>query len=72
MAVELDPQLLEILACPGDRGPLRTGAGPGTADDALTCTTCGAVFPVRDGIPVLLWDEAQLPPGTAESGGEQG
>jgi uncharacterized protein YbaR (Trm112 family) len=59
MAVLLDAQLLEILACPApDHAPLRPGA-PGDPDaDALTCTSCGRVFPVRDGIPVLLLDEA--------------
>jgi uncharacterized protein len=62
MAVNLDPQLLEILACPSDdHAPLR----PGTPDDpdaeALTCTSCGRQFPVNDGIPVLLLDEATEP-----------
>ncbi len=62
VAVQLDPQLLEILACPGpDHAPLK----PGTADDPqadfLTCTSCGRSFPVRDGIPVLLLDEAVEP-----------
>ncbi|MET7989898.1 MULTISPECIES: Trm112 family protein [unclassified Amycolatopsis] len=61
MAITLDAQLLEILACPSpDHAPLR----PGTPDDAdaeaLTCTECGRVYPVRDGIPVLLLDEAVL------------
>jgi uncharacterized protein YbaR (Trm112 family) len=60
MAVTLDTQLLEILACPApDHAPLRPGS-PGDPDaDALTCTSCGRVFPVRDGIPVLLLDEAR-------------
>ena len=66
MAVTLDPQLLEILACPSDdHAPLRTGI-PGDPDaDALTCTSCGRQFPVRDGIPVLLLDEATVPGGEA-------
>ncbi|RKT57475.1 hypothetical protein C8E97_6195 [Saccharothrix australiensis] len=62
VVVQLDAQLLEILACPcPEHAPLR----PGTADDPqadfLTCTACGRSFPVREGIPVLLLDEA-LPP----------
>ncbi|HEX4724867.1 MAG TPA: Trm112 family protein [Pseudonocardiaceae bacterium] len=59
MAVELDPQLLEILACPSpDHAPLRVGSATDPAADFLTCTSCGRSFPVRDGIPVLLLDEA--------------
>lgn len=59
MAVELDPQLLEILACPSpDHAPLRAGTTDDPAADVLTCTSCGRAFPVRDGIPVLLLDEA--------------
>jgi uncharacterized protein len=57
--VQLDPQLLEILACPQCHASLR-------ADDEaqeLVCTsdTCGLAFPVRDEIPVLLIDEARRP-----------
>jgi uncharacterized protein len=51
----LDPMLLEILACPD------THHSPLTVDEAaseLLCTTCDRAFPVRDGIPVLLLDEA--------------
>lgn len=59
MAVTLDAQLLEILACPSpDHAPLRVGTPHDPEADALTCTECGRVFPVRDGIPVLLLDEA--------------
>lgn len=66
MAVTLDEQLLEILACPSaDHAPLRVGAPTDPDADALTCTECGRVYPVRDGIPVLLLDEASIP-------GEQG
>ncbi len=51
----MDSQLLEILACPD------THHAPLTYDEpaqTLTCTECGRVFPIRDGIPVLLLDEA--------------
>jgi uncharacterized protein YbaR (Trm112 family) len=62
MAVELDPQLLEILACPSDdHAPLRPGTPADPDADALTCTECGRQFPVNDGIPVLLLDEAVIP-----------
>ncbi|PRX49042.1 hypothetical protein B0I33_10375 [Prauserella shujinwangii] len=62
MAVTLDAQLLEILACPApDHAPLRTGTPDDPSADALTCTSCGRVYPVRDGIPVLLLDEATTP-----------
>ncbi|MFC9254381.1 Trm112 family protein [Amycolatopsis thailandensis] len=62
MAVTLDAQLLEILACPSpDHAPLRTGTAADPEADALTCTECGRVYPVRDGIPVLLLDEATEP-----------
>ena len=55
MAVELDPQLMDILACPAeDHGPLR----PEADADILTCTVCGRRYPVEDGIPVLLIDRA--------------
>jgi uncharacterized protein len=68
MAVTLDPQLLEILACPSDdHAPLRPGTPADPDADALTCTVCGRQFPVTDGIPVLLLDEATMPSGeTAE------
>ncbi|MQA10107.1 MAG: Trm112 family protein [Pseudonocardiaceae bacterium] len=61
MAVQLDEQLLEILACPStDHAPLTVGRPGDPEADALTCTSCGRIFPVQDGIPVLLLDEAEL------------
>ena len=57
--MNLDPMLLEILACPNCHAELRV-------DDAaseLVCTNteCGLAYPVRDDIPVLLIDEARRP-----------
>ncbi len=69
MAVDLEPQLLEILACPGpDHGTLRKGTDNDPSADVLTCTDCGRVYPVRDGIPVLLLDEADGPDDPPEPG----
>jgi len=63
MAVHLDSQLMEILACPcPQHAELRPGTAADPAADALTCTACGRSFPVADGIPVLLLDEVL--PGT--------
>jgi uncharacterized protein YbaR (Trm112 family) len=68
MAVTLDPQLLEILACPSDdHAPLRVGIPEDPEADALTCTSCGRQFRVEDGIPVLLLSEATEPSGAPES-----
>ena len=56
MPSTLDKQLLEIVRCPAC---LATFADP--ADDELACTGCGLVYPVRNGVPVLLVDEARRP-----------
>ena len=58
-ALGLEPWVLEVLACPNDRAPLRVDE---TASE-LVCTgqECGLAFPVRGGIPVLLLDEARRP-----------
>jgi uncharacterized protein YbaR (Trm112 family) len=52
----LDPTLLEILACPDDKQPVIYQREGGA--ERLTCTKCGKRYPVRDGIPVMLIDEA--------------
>jgi uncharacterized protein len=55
--VSLDPELLEILVCPNDRGDLDYLE----AELVLVCKTCGYRYPIRDGIPVMLIDEAEKP-----------
>jgi uncharacterized protein YbaR (Trm112 family) len=51
----LDPQLLEILACPKCKGPVTV-----TPDESgIVCAACKLVYEVRDGIPVMLVDEAR-------------
>ena len=52
----LDPGLLEILACPEDKGPLRYLA----EEDILYNPRQGRSSPIRDGIPVLLISESTL------------
>lgn len=51
----LDPLLLEILACPCER---HAPVEPDEPAQALRCTVCATTFPVRDGIPVMLLDDA--------------
>lgn len=50
----LSPKLLEILACPKCKGPLEYRE----VEQALRCPTCRLRYPVRDGIPIMLLDEA--------------
>jgi len=57
--VNLEPWLLEILACPACHASLRVDE----AAQELVCTGCGLAYPVRDDIPVLLVDEARRPDG---------
>ena len=54
--MSLDPTLLEILRCPDEHHAELTYD---EATQTLTCTECGRVFEIRDGIPVLLLDEAR-------------
>lgn len=53
--MNIDPQLLDIIACPACHGALAEKA------DELVCQVCGYAYPVRDDIPVLLVDEARKP-----------
>ena len=47
-------QLLEILVCPKCRGELEYRE----QESALICNKCRLKYPVRDGIPIMLIDEA--------------
>lgn len=55
--VTIDNQLLELLVCPLTRSPLRQEGSE------LVGTVGGLRYPIRDGIPILLIDEARLPEG---------
>lgn len=51
----LSPHLWDVLACPcPDHAPV----APDEIAEAIVCTVCSTRFPVRDGIPVMLLDEA--------------
>jgi uncharacterized protein YbaR (Trm112 family) len=50
----LDPLLIDVLACPEDKGPLLYFAD----EDLLYNSRLHRAYPVRDGIPVMLIDEA--------------
>ena len=52
---EVDPRLLEILVCPACHGPLRYDRGR----RELISERAGLAYPVRDGIPIMLIDEAR-------------
>lgn len=53
----MDTALLAILACPKCRASLELLTENGR-DAGLACSSCAAVYPIRDDIPVLLIDEA--------------
>ncbi len=53
---EIDPRLLEILVCPLTKGPLAYDRAAGE----LISRTAGLAYPVRDGIPIMLPDEARV------------
>lgn len=52
---EPDPRLLEVLVCPASRGPLRYDRERGE----LVSVQAGLAYPIRDGVPILLIDEAR-------------
>ena len=55
MQAEIDPKLLEILVCPLTRGPLIYDRDA----SELISRSAGLAYPVRDGIPIMLPDEAR-------------
>ncbi len=53
---QVDPRLLEILVCPLTKGPLTYDR----ARNELVSAKAGLAYPIRDGIPIMLADEARL------------
>jgi uncharacterized protein len=64
---DIDPKLLEILVCPLTKGPLRYDR----AAQELISEETGLAYPIRDGIPIMLVDEAR-PLRDEEKGDEKG
>lgn len=59
----LDPKLLEVLVCPVSRGPLIYDP----ENSELISQKAGLAFPIRDGVPIMLADEArELTPDEAQ------
>ena len=59
---ELDEEFLSLLACPECKTSVRREG------DRLVCGTCGRRYPIRDGIPVMLVEEAEMPGSGAAQG----
>ena len=57
--IMISPELLEILRCPLD--PSRTKLL--LKDNEFICERCQLRFKIKDGFPVLVVEEAELPPG---------
>jgi len=51
----IDPKLLEILACPACKTAVALEG------ERLVCGSCGRRYPIREGIPVMLLEEAETP-----------
>ena len=62
--MSVDPELLEMLTCPACPGEIRLLE----EEKGLECGRCGRVYPVRDGIPIMLVDEAAPPRGRSGRG----
>jgi uncharacterized protein YbaR (Trm112 family) len=54
----LDPRLLELLCCPAEYAGQACHGNLTEVPEGLLCATCGLVYPVEDGIPVMLQDQA--------------
>lgn len=51
----IDERLLKILACPLCKEKVELKG------ERLVCVKCGRAYPIRDGIPIMLIEEAELP-----------
>ena len=53
--MSIDKKLLEILACPKCKGEIRLNE----TDDGLICDACKLLYEIKEGIPIMLIDEAK-------------
>lgn len=73
----MDTRLMELLVCPLCKGPLKLLPATDTAGRRLGCGADRLAFPIRDGLPILLEDQAQpwdrdAPPPPPDLGGRAG
>jgi len=54
----ISQDLLDLIVCPACKKDLELKTDP----EALKCTACKRVYPVRDGLPVLLIEESTIDP----------
>jgi uncharacterized protein YbaR (Trm112 family) len=55
LAAEIDPRLLEVLVCPVTHGPLEYDRAKGE----LVSRSARLAYPIRDGVPIMLPEEAR-------------
>ena len=58
----METRLLDLLVCPLCKGPLEHWRPPHAPRQELVCQADGLAFPVRDGIPVMLEQQARTLP----------
>ena len=51
----IDRELLDILACPDCKSSVEL------KENKIVCQGCGRKYPIKDGIPIMLIDESELP-----------
>ena len=49
----IDEEILKVLACPACKADVEL------KDNKIVCSQCGRKYPIKDGIPVMLVDEAE-------------
>jgi uncharacterized protein YbaR (Trm112 family) len=57
----IDKELLDILACPACKADVKMEG------ERIVCTKCGRRYPIRNDIPIMLIDEAEMPPGGTQA-----
>jgi uncharacterized protein len=63
--LEVSSKLIEMLVCPECKAPVKL-----TADrEGLRCAGCHLIYPIRDGFPVMIKDEARSESGTEAPSG---
>ena len=68
MSGRIDPELLGILVCPKCESELDVQRSQDGEEQSLDCVSCGLSYPVEDGIPVMLAEEARPIQGATRSG----